>query len=301
MHDIVVPLDGTPQSEAALPWAQAIAERAGGHLHLVHVHIPFQVPTCNEVLGERVGQTLRQIADATQERESEYLRETRSRLRIGEPAPEVSTALVQGPLRAALLGHAGDAGATLIVMATRPLRGLRRVWSGSVTDELVRRCPVPVLVILAREGPLPEPRVDRVMVPLDGTIAAEGVVAHAVAMARLFGAGLLFVRVVGPDRDSKAAERYLASVEQRVQPSGIPAETRMAVGQDVAETLVRTATEAQASVVALSSHYRRGLSRLIFGNVAEALVLDGSCPVLVLAGPARRAAGSRSNRTASWS
>jgi nucleotide-binding universal stress UspA family protein len=302
MRTIVVPLDGTKQSESALPWAHAIAARSGGSLHLAHVHIPFRVPTCQEVLGERVGQTLREIAEATREREADYLRDTRGRLQISHPTPEVSTALLRGPLRSALVDHAGEAGATLMVMATRPLRGLNRAWQGSVTDELVRRCPIPVLVVHGEEGPQPEPRVDRVLVPVDGSVAAEGAVSHAIALARLFEAELLFVRVVSPARsDGEAAERYLGGIEARVRPTGLTAESRVVVGRSVVEALTRTAKETGAGVIALTSRYRNRVPRLVFGNVAEGLVREGPCPILVVGERALRASGALSTQVVAWS
>ena len=58
---VVVPLDGSPFAEHALPWARAIAARARGDLRLVHVHVPLRIPTCHEVLGERVDSTLRSL------------------------------------------------------------------------------------------------------------------------------------------------------------------------------------------------------------------------------------------------
>jgi nucleotide-binding universal stress UspA family protein len=59
---LLIPLDGTPGSEHAFPWALAIAERAGAAVTLAHVHHPAPpVHTGMEVTGDlMVDQTLRQ-------------------------------------------------------------------------------------------------------------------------------------------------------------------------------------------------------------------------------------------------
>ncbi len=307
MHDIVVPLDGSNLSESALPWARAIAARSDADLHLVHVHIPLRVPTCREVLGEPAAQTLRQISEATREREAEYLRETRGGIREGRDSKiatgkGISAAVLRGPPGPALVDHACESNASLIVMATRPLAGKDRAWQGSVTDEVVRRCPMPVLIIRGSEGPQPEPRVDRVMVPLDGSVAAEGAVAHAIALARVFGAELRFVQVVSPGRgDPAGAERYLKGIEARTRPSGVPAESLVVVDRDVVDALIATAEGTGADVVAMASRCRSGLPRLVFGNVAGALVRNGPCPVLVVGNRALRAGGVTTRQVVAWS
>jgi nucleotide-binding universal stress UspA family protein len=285
--NIVVPLDGSPFSEHALPWACTIATRSGGALRLVHVHVPLRIPTAHEVLGPRVGSALRRMGAETEGREAAYLREVGERVGAEPPAPAVTTALLRGPASASLARDARDAGATLVVIATHARRPLDPARLGSITDALVRRCPVPVLIVHGSDDApeAGEPGLERVLVPLDGTEKAERVLIQARALARLFGAALTLLRVVRRERqgaDDAEAQRYLESVAEPLRLDGVATDIHVARHGDVPEAIVSVAAETGAGLIALSSHCRGGLPRLVLGNVAATLLRLTPTPLLVV-------------------
>ena len=285
---VVVPLDGSPFAEHALPWARAIAARARGDLRLVHVHVPLRIPTCHEVLGERVDSTLRRMAEEDRLRETEYLR------RAGSPAgrtvdeARATTAILRGPTAPSLVRDARDAEASLIVIATHARSPLQRLWFGSVTDDLVRNCPVPVLVVRGTHQPVPDapPVLHRVLVPLDRSRRSEAALNPGAALARLFGASLILLHVLNPRHHAAprpaAALRYLEDVARPLRAAGLAAETRLLLHDDVPAAIATLAAAADADIIALASRYRRGLARLLLGNVGQALIRATLAPVLVV-------------------
>lgn len=187
------------------------------------------------------------------------------------------------------------------MVATRARQPLNRAWLGSVTDDLIRRSRVPVLLIRAHEEFAgAAPGLGRLLVPLDGSSGAERVIPHAVALARAFDAELQLVRVCGPREDALEAERYLAEVRARLRPTGVAAESLIVAHHDVAEALADAAEERGAEVLALASRYRGGLSRLVFGNIPESLVRLGSRPVFVV-GERVPAPHGADTRVVAWS
>ncbi len=287
--NVVVPLDGSEFAERALPWARTIIRRSGGSLRLVHVHVPLRIPTCSEVIGPRVGERLRQMAADAERQEHEYLQVAGSGLDTDSGV--VSTAVLRGPIASSVTDHAATEGATLIVIATHGRPPLDRVRLGSITDDIVRRCQIPVLIIRGEDHALAgrdlDPRIQRVVVPLDGAPRSERALDHAAELAQLFGAEVLLVRVVRPGRRSdvgqrSAADDYLRCVADRLRERGIPAECRSTEHADVAEGIAHAAAQAGPGIVIMASRYRSGLSRLVLGNVAEELVRMSPVPVLVI-------------------
>src|SRR5205823_6503664 len=141
-RSLLVPLDGTPFGEHALPLAAGVARRSGAAVHLVHV------PGGS--------------GEAPRGRERAYLAEAAGRLVVRAPGVTVGTRVLEGAgaegLADALLKHAGEVGADLLVLSSHGRSGLARWWLGSVADDLVRRTAVPLLLAhTADEQPHWEP------------------------------------------------------------------------------------------------------------------------------------------------
>ena len=303
---IVVPLDGSVLAERALPWARSIAARSGGELRLVHVHVPLRIPTGQEVLGNRVGRALRELGEARKDEAAEYLRETGDRLTDASSRPAISTALLRGPTAASVARDARTAEAGLIVMAPRNRKALERLRDGSVTEQLARSGPVPVLAVRSDDhsdaggaeaspppsrgtdggpAPEPEPGCRCILVPLDGTTRCESAVEHAGAMAALFDATVVLVRVEAPGQwAAQPAAAYLDGVADSLHRTGVRVETQVLANRDVAGAVNGLVEGTGAGMIVVGSRYRDGLPRLIRGGMAEKFLRTAPVPVLVVSG-----------------
>src|SRR5262249_7095712 len=122
--------------------------------------------------------------------------------RVAKVVPvAVTCALVEGCVADALAEEVKRANADLIVMTTHGRGGLSRLWLGSIADEMVRRSPVPLLLVgpglrapvLERERSL-----RRVLVPLDGSALGEQALEHAVALGGTTDAAYTLLHIVPP-------------------------------------------------------------------------------------------------------
>lgn len=298
---ILVPLDGSPLAEQALPIAVAIAERARCRIKLVLVHQPL-------ILVEP-GPDYAKIELAMQKADREYLRSVVARLRerLGRA---LSSAVLRGPTVQTLAKYVRELGTDLVVMTTHGRGGLQRAWLGSVTDQLIRTSEVPILVVRPREGRTAESAVDlgEILVPLDGSPLAEAVLEPAAAVARLWDGEISLVQVVHPVvLDSaqvlpfpagysaeatailrESAQDYIRDVAERLRDSGVKASGVAVVGGGVADTLINLARPERVGLVAVATHGRGGLRRLTLGSVADKLVRAAEVPVLVVRPAARR-------------
>jgi nucleotide-binding universal stress UspA family protein len=211
----------------------------------------------------------------------------------------VSTGLLPGSavlsetVADSILERAWAGKADLIVMATHGRGPLSRFGTGSVTDELIRRAGMPVLLVRPGETAadiFPEPVLDNILIPLDGSALAEQVLGPALELARLMEARCTLLRVVeqpssrhngAPDGPPEEAAAYLERMAERVREQGVPAQVQIVVARHVAEAILEEAATQASDLIALATHGRSGLTRLLRASVADRLVRAAACPVLV--------------------
>lgn len=232
-----------------------------------------------------------------------------------------STRVELGDPSVAILASSRRVAAQMIVMATHGRGGLNRLFAGSVAEAVARGAICPVLLVPpAPTGHSHPPLIQRVLVPLDGSPLAERALPVATAIARACGASLSAVRAepsfmgwtdeAGPGDEllieaeavSEAMRAYLAAATQRVPPS---IRCEPIVLRSSARQLPACTRDRVADPVVMVSHRRLGVSRMLHGSVAGAMVRAGLPTLLVplggheeehLGGAGRRRDGSRDVR-----
>jgi nucleotide-binding universal stress UspA family protein len=138
----------------------------------------------------------------------------------------------------------------------------------------------------------------RALVPLDGSAVAETVLPFIVEIAGPLDMEVVLLRAIQPippvvlegsrsdafeDLETKRldAEEYLAPLAAELRQKGIRVKTRVHQGEP-AEEIVAGARETGADLIAMSTHGRSGLGRLVFGSVAEAVLRRAGLPVFLL-------------------
>jgi nucleotide-binding universal stress UspA family protein len=308
---VLLPLDGSPFAEQGLPWAAALARRARARLRLVLVHQPPQ-PAPADADDRRL---YTRIELALRKSEREYLRNIASGLKA-ERAIRVATATLDGTPAPAIGSYVREVGVDLVVMTTHGRGGLERAWLGSVADQLVRSLEVPLLLIRPTDGSRAEgsptegsgisgregePRLEEILVPLDGSRLAEAALPPALAVASLFGARLALVQGVEPvvmlvdaptpfarnmDQELSALKRqeakdYLDDIAERAGAQGVPTRGTAVLSSGPLEAIQAAVKAPGVGMIALATHGRGGLRRLVLGSVADKLVRAGDLPVLV--------------------
>jgi nucleotide-binding universal stress UspA family protein len=138
----------------------------------------------------------------------------------------------------------------------------------------------------------------KILVPLDGSKTAEGVLPHAKALAYSEGAELvLLIVAANPALDyafsdpgiaqraeedqEERSKQYVAEVEKQLKSAGFKVSTLLRVGA-VAEVILAVAEEMQVDVIAMSTHGRTGAARWLLGSVAERVVRNSKVPVMLI-------------------
>jgi len=140
---ILLPLDGSPLAEQALPHAIAIAERFQSELVLLRVLIPLsRPPTTAEAAMQRAEEAAAVLA-------REYLE--RVAADVQERGLTAQMITIEGRPHWQIIQYAETNQVDLIVMCTRGQSGLSRWLMGSVSDRVARGAHVPVLLVRAQK------------------------------------------------------------------------------------------------------------------------------------------------------
>ena len=294
---ILVPLDGSSFAEAALPLALALSAKTKANLHLVAVVEPIPAFAYEE------------WESAAKEWSAEYLAAVADRISNGDG--KVTTALLTGHVVETLLETARATKADLVVMATHGRGALSRAWLGSVADGLMRQAEVPVLFVRPEEKrtPPPEPRKDfeTILVPLDGSELSESALEHAAEFGELFGSAYHLTRIVSYPIDiaspylphtvqlnqtvlaeaKVAAAEYLEDQADRLRKRGSRVTTSVIVDAQPGPGILAETEAVGADLVAMATHGRKGVGRLILGSAADK-VLRGTHVPLLLYRPAKK-------------
>jgi nucleotide-binding universal stress UspA family protein len=291
---ILVPLDGSPFGEQAIPLAILIAERQRAEIELIHVHDSF--PPYRTMGAPPIDPGL---DEALRKDRISYLEAVAKWLRQATSAPVTSTVLDSEAVSEALITHINERHADLVVIATHGRSGLTRLWLGSVASDLVRHSPAPVLLFHPDEKgsrALPARPFRRVLVPLDGTPEYDEAIDHALAVAGDVGAEFHLMQVIVPvvyyaepapvaffDQSAleDLAREYLAGVANRIRSRGFTATTAVIVNVSPARAILDEAEERKADLIAMETHGRTGLARLLMGSVSDKVARAATVPVLV--------------------
>lgn len=292
MNRVIVPLDGSDTSEAAVPHGARLAATLGVPLLLVHV-----VDT-GHVYDARA---LAMLPDRTEM--ERYLGDVAVRegieanveidVRYGSPAYELTQVTK-------------EYGNGIVVMSTHGRGGLSRAVFGSVTDRLIRNDIAPVMTIRAGSVRAPKDGYANLLVTLDGSELAANAVPIAAKLARKSGATIHLLRVVEPldvapaseyppdttwlepgetaqimsDREADARIE-VSDTATALRTLGLKVQTMVRIGRAASEIL-QAATDTDADLLLMATHGRGGLRRMLMGSVTTTVAQNATVPLLVI-------------------
>lgn len=321
MYDtILVPTDGSGSARRAAAHAAALARCFDATVHVLSVVDvaaaagPFDAGGVDEGYVQR-------LEDAA----TEAVEPIASQI---EGAGDVVTAVGRGDPAETVVEYVDDHDVEFVAMGTHGRSGLRRFFLGSVAESVLRGVEVPVLVDRAPDreeaidgdrdeasggereatdgdrSPAPDEGwpddvegYDEVLVPTDGSDAAEAAADHGIAIAREAGARVHAVHVVDVgavstqptvsppttliDSLRKRGEEATDGVARQARDADLEAVSRVVEGFP-ARDLLRYADERDVDLVAMGTHGRSGLDRLLLGSTTERLIRRGSAPVVAV-------------------
>lgn len=294
LKTVLFATDFSESADAALDHALAFAQQYGATLHMLHAVVLHaddpNDPAHHFPDAEEIEARLEEIAEDRMANQLESRRVDEVEV-IRAQRRGMSTAPV-------ILEYAEEVDADLIVLSTHGRRGLSHALMGSVTEEVVRVSPRPVLTIRGREGTPVNPRIERVLVPVDFSPHSEGAVKHAREICRSYGARLhllhVFEQPVTPEvylGGGPAVGLDFSILEASLREALLSVATRTNAGSDIeihvregraVAGILAAAEEIPADLIVIATHGLGGLTHVLLGSVTDKVLRRAGCPVLTV-------------------
>lgn len=281
---LVVGVDGSENSAAALEWSVTEASIRGDVLKLVYcLHVPMATAAFADAVAAPQIDVMREYAEGVLAAVAETARGM-------EPELEVQTELLVGPPSAALLEESKDA--SLLVVGARGLGAFGSMFLGSVSTRVAARAECPTVVVPSdghehdRSGPI--------VVGVDDSLHAVAALRFAAHLASLNGNEIIAVHGRGDtsNLDLPANVEHTeqaqaeALVAEAIERAGMDREgadlrvTTRVVAADPGEALIEAAEN--ASIVVVGSRGHGGFRGMLLGSVSQSVLHEAKRPVAVV-------------------
>ncbi len=296
---VLIPLDGSELAEQAIPFGHAVAHEAGT---MIYAQVVPEAEPLKSLTGGPVA-SADEVAAIFQESAKSDLVQAAERWDGIAPRYEITVGV--GDPADTILSLADEHRAELIVIASHGRGALGRWTFGSVADRLARTSTLPVLVIRPKDA-APEvdtlPEFERILLLTDGSERSLSAVDEAADLAKKLGKPVTMVRAIFPEAELAPSAGYgavyapelydeltksiedeatksLDAIAEQVKTHGAEAEYLLVHGP-AAQTIMSMATP--NDLIVMTSHGRSGFRRWLIGSVAEKLVRDAPCPVMLV-------------------
>jgi nucleotide-binding universal stress UspA family protein len=281
---ILVPLDSSIYAEQALPPTVELArsfESAVDLINICETHMSPESGACQLYLEDKAALVKNALP--------------------GHPR-EIKAEIIIGPPGQKILSYAKQEKADLIIMSSHGLSGVTLWPLGSTVDRVLRQTGQPILIVRVKppqEALPPRSLFKRILVPLDASELSARVIPYVVEIASRLKSQVVLFHVVQTDkhmhtlgridsvpiREEEMAsliarsEEYLSREKGKFDNAGV-AVTSVVKSGNVAEEIIKYASDQECSLIAQSSHGHSGFEAWIIGSVTTKILHAGNKSLL---------------------
>jgi nucleotide-binding universal stress UspA family protein len=290
---ILLPLDGSELAETAIPYAEELASRLGSEIMLYHVY-------------RRGHQSLQHMHQMYLDRLVESVQNNIKKSRRDNAEVKVTTKVEAGEPAVNICNLVDKDKIDLIIMTAVSASGLKiGKMLGSVADHLCRTVPIPVMLVRLQNAPRidrSERLIDRLLIPLDGSefskqalpvgeelasrLGVSATLYQMANMVRVYDNGMGSEAYINytkvDDIEKKRVEAEMVTLENDLKQRGLNINHIVTSGWDAANEIIELCKKSDIDLVIMSTQGRSGVSRWVFGNVAEKVLRHGQTPILLI-------------------
>jgi nucleotide-binding universal stress UspA family protein len=282
---IMVPLNGSELAEKALPFAKTIAKLKKSNVILFAVSLTIFVERRDRLF-------------------SSYLEANAKEL--NEEGIKTTTATSYGNVAEEIVKYANNNKMDLIVMATHGYSGAKKWMFGSITQKVLYGTKIPVLLI-KEKAPEVSAEFKKILVPVDGSPFSESTLPYVEELSKKTNREVILLHICEPPivpsygshpinpswkkyRDDmwgemeKLSTNYLDKMMVAMKAKRIKVKSRVVKAQtgEVAKTIMKISREEKVDLLVIAAQGRAGVSRWVYGSVANRIVEESSQPILLI-------------------
>jgi nucleotide-binding universal stress UspA family protein len=293
---ILVPLDGSAIAEQVLPHACSLAGTLSLPVELLHAVDPQTIETFTD---PRHGRYVDMVEADFKEKGLDYLKKFEDSF---PKASKIVCSVEIGKPADVIVAKAAAQPATLITMSTHGRSGIQRWLLGSVAEKVLQMTTNHLLLVRGdKENKTVRSSLKTVVVPLDGSSLAEKALPCVREIAKKMDLEVLLLRVyavpvmafTGEDyyapnlemilQEAKdEAKRYLEQKVNQLKREGLQRVSSRLLEGEIANQIIDFARKTPDNLIAMCSHGRSGIGRLVLGSVTSRVVRYSGDPVLVV-------------------
>lgn len=259
IKQIIVPIDFSPHSAAALRWAALWQAKSGAFVTVLHCRNYEAPPTFTLDQVDALARQAARSENSVRHEVSEFIKKQLGKM------PDWEILVKEGdPVH--LISEACSC-ADMIIMGTHGRHGLKRWMLGSVAEAMLLTAKIPVMVVHQSDSPI---QLSRLLVAINGSERDALALAQAADVARTFTAEIYSVHVA-ESASAAALEIAKNNTLVHIERSG-----------KAAEEILLTAQEISADVLMLAVTHKRFLDIGTLPNVISKLLQYGTMPALLL-------------------
>jgi nucleotide-binding universal stress UspA family protein len=282
---ILCPVDFSEYSILALRYASALARDNDAELIVYH-----SIPDLTPAISYLEGEFLLTVSDALINNAKSTLESWVKKYVDTDLA--VEKIIGQGNPAESIVDTSRKHKVDLLVMGTHGVTGYERFLMGSVTNRVLHKSSVPVLVVsktshhFIYENDQNPVQIKRIVCPLDFDNNNLWTIGIALSFARKYDSEMIFLHVInrkqnGNWRDlEKHALSKLKALAAPVVDENIPVKF-LVVSGDPADVVLKTLDEQNADLVIMGHHTRNPIEEIFLGSIARRVVTNSSRPILV--------------------
>jgi nucleotide-binding universal stress UspA family protein len=285
---ILVPLDGSDLAELALPYAEELAGAFNSEIILLYVSEPADEEHLH----------MHQL----------YIERLAVQMKKRKKLKRVSPVVVEGKTVETIVKYTEKNDIRLILMASHGSSGIIPWAKEGVASKVIDGVGVPLLLIKEskrrRKAKKEKHLISRILLPLDGSEAGEAAITRVKELKSRLEAEVILLEVVSEGRNLRTvggldyilypetemdtfkaeAKEYLDKVYKRLKRSKGELKMEIRTGE-VAKEILNYAKKKKVSLIAISSHGHSGMTKWVFGSIAQKIIEDSPMPVLVVKSP----------------
>lgn len=294
IKNILVPIDFSERSIAAIAPAKQLAQRFGASIHLAHAQ-EYSYPAV--MMGPGVPVLTLPVTDFEKWRdaaEARLVKLSREHRLTGTCRAEIGGAPFD-----TLSWIGNEVAADLIVTSTHGRTGMKRAFLGSTTERLVQHSPCPVYVHREHKTRGAVGGINTVLVPVDFSDCSLGGLNYAIGFAKQLAARMILLHVVDlrpllatdgyamydmsacENAFMQSAQEEMRAFVRRAKFGGVPFQTMVLAGASVG-CICKVARSEEVDLIITATHGRTGLSHLMIGSTAELTVRYAPCATLTV-------------------
>jgi len=281
--NIVVAFDGSEYSKAALIESSSWIKRHSGGIILLHA-VYFEEE---------------EFTNAPEQREKrfklgkEFCYQTKDKV-LSEFGVQVESLVCEGEPPDVIVDIAREKKADLISMGTHGRKGIKRLIMGSVTSKVIVNAPCDVMVV---KRPCTEctGEYKSILVPFDGSEFSKKALGRACKLSKIDNAEITVLYVIPHYEEMieflktesikkgllEEAQKIIDVAREIASGYGIAIKTDVRDGH-AGEKIIESAKMLKNDLIVMGAHGWRGVSKAIMGSTTERVIMNASCPVLVV-------------------